>query len=50
MSFLTDSSSLSYFLFVERFIHASTNSYRVQYDSLESNYYSNTYVYARRIF
>lgn len=33
-----------------RFIHASTNSYRVQYDSLESNYYSNTYVYARRIF
>lgn len=33
-----------------RFIHASTNSYQVQYDSLESNYYSNAYVYARRIF
>ena len=33
-----------------QFIHASTNSYAVQYDSLYSNYYSNTYVYARRIF
>ena len=33
-----------------RFIHASTNSYRVQYDSLDSNYYSNAFVYARRIF
>lgn len=33
-----------------RFIHASTNSYQVQYDSLDSNYYSNAYVYARRIF
>lgn len=33
-----------------RFIHASTNTYQVQYDSLESSYYSNTFVYARRIF
>lgn len=33
-----------------QFIHASTNSYAVQYDSLYSNYYSSAYVYARRIF
>lgn len=33
-----------------QFIHASTNSYAVQYDSLYSSYYSNAYVYARRIF
>lgn len=33
-----------------QFIHASTNSYSVQYDSLYSSYYSNAYVYARRIF
>ena len=34
----------------DRFIHASTNTYRVQYDSMGSGYYSNAYVYARRIF
>ena len=33
-----------------QFIHASTNTYAVQYDSLYSNHYNNTYVYARRIF
>lgn len=33
-----------------QFIHASTNTYQVQYDSLNSNYYDRTYVYARRIF
>ncbi|BDF67401.1 hypothetical protein CE91St43_13730 [Oscillospiraceae bacterium] len=33
-----------------QFIHASTNTYAVQFDSLNSNYYNNTYVYARRIF
>lgn len=32
------------------FIHASTNSYAVQLDSLYSSYYSNTYACARRIF
>ncbi len=33
-----------------QFIHASTNTYAVQYDSLYSNYYRSVYVYARRIF
>ncbi len=33
-----------------QFIHASTNSYCVQYDSLFSSYYSRVFVYARRIF
>lgn len=33
-----------------QFIHASTNTYSVQFDSLYSNYYNKTYVYARRIF
>lgn len=33
-----------------QFIHASTNTYSVQFDSLYSNHYSKTYVYARRIF
>ncbi len=33
-----------------QFIHASTNTYAVQFDSLYSNHYNNTYVYARRIF
>lgn len=33
-----------------QFIHASTNTYSVQYDNLNSNYYSSTFVYARRIF
>lgn len=33
-----------------QFIHASTNTYAVQLDSLSSSYYSKTYVYARRIF
>lgn len=32
-----------------QFIHASTNTYSVQYDSLYSSYYSSTYVYARRM-
>ncbi len=33
-----------------QFIHASTNTYSVQFDSLSSSYYSSTYVYARRVF
>ncbi len=33
-----------------QFIHASTNSYSVQFDSLYSSYYSSVFVYARRIF
>lgn len=33
-----------------QFIHASTNSYCVQYDSLYSSYYSRVFVYGRRIF
>lgn len=33
-----------------QFIHASTNTYSIRYDSLTSGYFSNTYVYARRIF
>lgn len=33
-----------------QFIHASTNSYTVQINNLFSSYYSNTYVYARRLF
>lgn len=31
------------------FIHASTNTYAVQFDSLYSSYYSSTFRYARRI-
>lgn len=33
-----------------QFIHASTNTYAVQFDSLDSSYYDRTYVYARRVF
>ena len=33
-----------------QFIHASTNSYVVQFNSLYSAHYSNTYECARRIF
>ncbi len=33
-----------------QFIHASTNSYQVEYNSLDSDWYGSTYVYARRIF
>lgn len=33
-----------------QFIHASTNSYCVQYDNLYSSYYSRVFVYGRRIF
>ena len=33
-----------------QFIHASTNSYTVQFNSLYSAHYSNTYECARRIF
>ena len=32
-----------------QFIHASTNSYAVQYDSLNSSYYSSCFVYARHV-
>lgn len=31
------------------FIHASTNGYEVRYDNLDTGYYSEIYVYARRI-
>lgn len=33
-----------------QFIHASTNDYQVRFGDLNASYYSNTYVYARRIF